>query len=174
MLEQERAYKKQLKKSLIQTPELRQMNKIDRQIAKILSQNARAPFSTIAKKLNISTSHTIKTYKKLIEKKYFLGSSITIDPRTLGYKANAMVYIQRSVATNIIDVQKNILNFPNVITLVKTLGEWDELAIIPLTTFDELFEIEKEFATIKGIKRIDIKVNPAFPLWPFDWFAPHL
>ena len=85
-----------------------------------------------------------------------------------------MVYIKRSVATNIIDVQKNILNFPNVITLVKTLGEWDELAIIPLTTFDELFEIEKEFATIKGIKRIAIKVNPAFPLWPFDWFAPHL
>jgi Lrp/AsnC family transcriptional regulator for asnA, asnC and gidA len=174
MLEQERAAKEQLKKPLSQTPELQRMSNIDRQIAKILSQNARTPFSVIAKELNISTSHAIKTYKKLIEKKYFLGSSITIDPRKLGYKANAMIYIKRSVATNITDFQKSILNVPNVITLVKTLGEWDKLAIIPLNTFEELFDIEKEFATIKGIKKIEVKINPPFAHWPFDFLAPHL
>lgn len=174
MLEQERAAEKQLKRPLIQTPELQQMTRIDRQIAKILSQNARTPFSAIAKEINISTSHTIKTYKKLIEKKCFLGSSITIDPRKLGYKANAMIYIKRSLAINITDIQKSILKVPNVITLVKTLGEWDKFAIIPLTAFEELFEIEKEFATIKGIKKIEIRINPPFTNWPFDFLAPHL
>ena len=125
------------------------MNNIDLQIAKRLSQNARTPFSAIAKELNISTSHAIKKYKKLIEKKYFLRSSITIDPRKLGYKANTMIYIKRSLATKIADIEKRILNFPNVIKLVKTLGEWDMLAIIPLTVFEELFEIEKNLQPSK-------------------------
>jgi len=45
-----------LKKCFIQTPELEQKNKIDREIARMLSQNARVPFSTVTKKVKISTS----------------------------------------------------------------------------------------------------------------------
>jgi DNA-binding Lrp family transcriptional regulator len=171
---QERAAENQLKKSLIQTSELKQMNKIDRQITKILSQNSRTPFSAIAKKVNMSTSHTIKTYKKLVDKRYFLSSSITIDTRKLGYKANAMIYIKRSLPTKIADIHRRVLMLPNVITLVRILGEWDMLAVIPLTAFEELFEIEKTFSSIKGIEKIQIKINPPFQHWPFDFFAPLL
>ncbi len=98
------------KKCFIQTPELEQMDKIDREIAKTLSQNARTPFSAIAKKLKTSTSQVIKKYKKLKENNFFLRSSITVDPKKLGYRANAMIHKDSNWHKNYRYPQKNSEN----------------------------------------------------------------
>lgn len=174
VIAQEKAAENQFKKRFIQTPRLMHMNKIDREIAKMLSQNARIPFSTIAKKLNISTSHVIKKYKNLRESGLFLRSSITVDPKKLGYQANAMIYITTALGTKIVDLHKRILKIPNLIILGKIIGECDWLAIVPVATFEELFEIKEHFRKIDGIEKIQINTNPPFPNWPFNFFAPLL
>ena len=163
-----------LEKSFIQTPELEQMNKVDREIAGILAQDARTPFSTIAKKVKVSTSQVIKKYKKLKENRFFLRSSITIDPKKLGYKANAMVYIKTALGTNVSDIHTRILGIPNVIILGKIIGECDLLAVVPVTSFEELFEVDKQFREIDGVEKVQVNANPPFPSWPFDFFAPLL
>jgi DNA-binding Lrp family transcriptional regulator len=158
-------------KDFIRTPELDRMDKIDREIARMLSQNARVPFSTIAKKVKISTSQVIKKYNKLKEKRLLLKSSITIDPRKLGYQANAMVYIKTGLGTKIVDIHKRILKIPNVIILGKILGECDLLAVVPVASFEELFELDGYFREIDGIEKVRINTNPPFSSWPFNFFA---
>jgi DNA-binding Lrp family transcriptional regulator len=118
------------------------MNKTDREIARTLAQNARIPFSTIAKKVKISTSQVIKKYNSLKENRLFLKSSITVDPKKLGYQANAMIFIKTALGTKIVHIHKRILEIPNVITLGKIMGECDMLAIVPVATFEELFDID--------------------------------
>lgn len=161
-------------KCFIQTPELEQMDKIDREIARILSKNARTPFSRIAKKVKISTSQVIKRYKNMKENGVFLKSSITIDPKKLGYQANAMIYIKTALGTKFVDIHKKILRIPNVIMLGKVMGECDLLAIIPVRTFEDLFGIEKQLRGVDGIERFHINTNPPFSSWPFNFFAPLL
>lgn len=162
---------KPLRKDFFQTPELQQMSNVDRQIAKMLSHNARTPFSVIAKKLNLSTSHVIKKYQKLRKKGLFIRSSISLDLQKLGYQANAMIFITIEPGTSFVDLQKQLLKIPNLITLMKTIGKCDLLAVVPLMTFTELFELETMFLTVKGIKKAHININPPFRQWPFNYFA---
>jgi Lrp/AsnC family transcriptional regulator for asnA, asnC and gidA len=162
------------KKHFIQTPELEQMDKVDRQIAGILAHDARTPFSTIAKKVKISTSQVIKKYKNLKEDGFFLRSSITVDMKKLGYKANAMIYIKTALGTKVVDIHERILRIPNVIVLGKIIGECDLLAAVPVTSFEELFALDGQFREVKGVETVQINANPPFPSWPFDFFAPLL
>jgi DNA-binding Lrp family transcriptional regulator len=162
------------KKSFMQTPELEQMNKIDREIARMLSQDARVPFSTVAKKVKISTSQVIKKYRSLKENRLFLKSSITVDPKKLGYQANAMIYIKTALGTKVVDIHKRILGIPNVIMLGKVVGECDLLAIVPVASFEELFELDRQFRKVGGIEKVQVNTNPPFPNWPFNFFAPLL
>ncbi|MEJ2242886.1 MAG: hypothetical protein P8Y18_12225, partial [Candidatus Bathyarchaeota archaeon] len=66
---------------------------------------------------------------------------------------------------------KKINEFPNVIILVRVMGEFDILTVIALRGFSELFKIEKQFRTMKGIRKVQINVNPPFFQWPINFFA---
>jgi len=92
------------KKQLVRPLQLTQMKKTDREIAKILANNARTPFSSIAKQLNRSTAYVINRYSKLKDEGLFIRSTITLNQKKLGYQANAMVYITTRVGTKITDV----------------------------------------------------------------------
>lgn len=160
-----------LTKKFVEPAELQQMSKVDRQIAKMLSENARTPFSFISKQLGLSTSNVIKKYNNMKEKGMFLRSTITLDLEKLGYKANAMIYLKIAIGTDFVSLQKELLAIPNLIILVKTIGEADLLAIVPLATFDELFNLEATFREMKGIQVVKINVNPTFYEWPFNYFS---
>ena len=148
------------------------MDKVDREIAKIMPHNARVPLNYIAKKLNKSTSYIISRYDKLRESRLFAGSSIRVNLKKLGYPANAMVYVTTSIGTKISDVHRCILKVPNVIILVKIIGDCDLMAVVPLRSFKDLFELEKRFRAIEGIEKIQINVNPPFVAYPVSFFTP--
>ncbi len=50
----------------------------------------------------------------------------------------------------------------------------DLLAIVPVASFEELFEIDKQFREIDRVEKIQVNTNPPFPSWPFNLFAPLL
>jgi DNA-binding Lrp family transcriptional regulator len=170
-LKQEPLHPQLRNKTYVHPPEMQQISNVDRQIAKMLSEDARTPFSSIAKKLNLSTSHIIKKYQKLKKRELFLRSTVTLDLRKLGYKANAMIYLKIEIGTDFAQLQKQLLAIPNLIILVKTIGESDMLAITPIATFEDLFKIEAKFRNIKGVNVVQINVNPTFQQWPFNYFA---
>ncbi|WNZ28763.1 MAG: Lrp/AsnC family transcriptional regulator [Candidatus Bathyarchaeota archaeon] len=159
------------KKQLFRPVQLTKMKKTDREIAKILTNDARTPFSYIANHLNKSTAFVINRYAKLKEKGLFIRSSITLDLKKLGYQANAMVYITAKIGTKISDVHRAASEIPNVISLTKIIGSCDMLAIIPLASFTDLFTIEKQLRTINGIEKIQININPPFTKWPANMFG---
>ncbi len=78
----------------------------------------------------------------------------------------------KTVGPKIMGIHKRILEIPNVIVLTKIIGEWDLLAIIPLASFKDLFEIEKQLGAISGIEKFQIKINPQFPKWPINFSIP--
>jgi Lrp/AsnC family transcriptional regulator for asnA, asnC and gidA len=160
-----------LHKPFIETKELKQIPPIDRIIAKMLSENARISFSTIAKKLNVSTSHVIKRYNTLKKKNFFLRSTITLNLQKLGYKGVAMIHFNVEMRTDFSEIQKKILNIPNLIVLVKTIGETDMFAIVPIASFEEFFKLKGILQTTKGIEAIKIDLTPTDLEWPHNYFA---
>lgn len=169
---QEKISEELVKNHLIQTPQLMQMETIDLKIANILSQNARTPFSSIAKKFNKSTAYIIERYKKLEERGFFIKSSITVDLEKLGYPANALFFIKIRGGTEHTEIRKQILEIPNVIVLARLIGDYDKLAMIPLESFKVLFETQKRFGTIEGIEDFQIKIISQFSKWPINFTIP--
>lgn len=152
---------------LIQTPQLKQIDKLDLDLAKDLSKNSRTPFSHIAKRLNISTAYVIERYNRLKESGFIVRSCITVNLGKIGYPALATIYL-RTGGTKLMDTYNRIFAIPNVIVLSKVIGEWDLFVLIPLAAFKDLFEIRRRFETINGIEKVQIKVIPSPPRWPMD------
>jgi Lrp/AsnC family transcriptional regulator for asnA, asnC and gidA len=147
------------------------LDKTDRQIAKILAQNSRIPFTKIAKELNISTKNVIQRYKKLREN-VLTSSTITLNLKKLGYNAAAHILIKVANRSKIPEVLNNLLQIPNVITVMEVFGgECDLFPIIVLRDYEELFRSKKQINKIQNIEHSDIILVKPYYAWPLNLFA---
>ena len=144
------------------------IDKTDRQIAKILSQNARTPFTKIAKQLNISTKNVIQRYNKLREN-VLTSSTITINLKKLGYNAAAHILIKVANRSKIPEVLTKLLQIPNLITLMEVFGgEYDLFPIIVLRDYEELFGLKEQMNKIQNIEHSDIILAKPYYAWPLN------
>ena len=61
------------------------MDEIDREIIRILSKDARTPFSRIGKMLGIGTDTVFRRFKKLQQDDIIQGCSVVLDSRSCGF-----------------------------------------------------------------------------------------
>jgi len=70
---------------------MEKIDKLDRKILEIISQNARIPFKDVAEICNVSRAAIHQRVQKMIEMKVIVGSGYHINPSVLGY--NTCTYI---------------------------------------------------------------------------------
>jgi Lrp/AsnC family transcriptional regulator for asnA, asnC and gidA len=70
---------------------MEKIDKLDRKILEIISQNARIPFKDVAEVCNVSRAAIHQRVQKMIEMKVIIGSGYHVNPRVLGY--NTCTYI---------------------------------------------------------------------------------
>jgi Lrp/AsnC family transcriptional regulator, regulator for asnA, asnC and gidA len=147
------------------------IDKTDRQIAKILSQNSRTPFTKIAEELNISTKSVILRYNKL-RGTVLASSTITVNLKKLGYNAMAHLLIKAANRSKTPEILAKMLQIPNLITALELVGgEYDLFPIIVLRDYEELFRLKEQISTIQGIEQSDIILSEPYYAWPLNLFA---
>lgn len=150
------------KKQVTQTLEL---DNIDLEIIRLLSQNSRVSFRKLAKKLGVTTKTVIQRYKNL-RNNVLLSTTITLNLRKLGYVCNAIFCIKVVSQHKITSMVERIIQLPNVISVIRCVGGIDVLAIAPLANFAQLFKIKKEIAKITDIKNLEILLEKTYSTWP--------
>jgi len=70
---------------------MEKIDRLDRKILEIISQNARIPFKDVAEVCNVSRAAIHQRVQKMIEMKVIVGSGYHINPSVLGY--NTCTYI---------------------------------------------------------------------------------
>lgn len=148
------------------------MDKTDIEITKILSKNARTPFREIAKQLGISPQMVIRRYKKLKETT-FAYSSVTVNFEKLGFKASAAfsLKITKEKQGEIGRIYEKITSFPNVIVANKTLGTIDMFCLVPVRSFEEIFEFQNRLSEIEGIEEIEMTIYKPHKNWPRQLYS---
>lgn len=146
------------------------LDNIDCEITKVLSQNARLPFSSIAKMLNISTKSVIQRYKRL-RKNVLTISTITVDLKLLGYNALCHVFVKTADLSKMPEIQFKILQIPNTLLLVRLIGIYDLKALIAIDNFESLFNLPSQLYSIKGIEFFEIYPFKPFKSWPLNIFS---
>ncbi len=141
----------------------------DRQIARILTVNARIPFKKIAEQLGISTKNVIQRYKRL-QGHLLTLSTVTVDLNKLGYNAMAHNFIKVANRSKMPEIYAQVLKIPNVIVVVRLIGTYDLFAIAALEDFEDEFRLRADLRKIQDIEKTDTYLNPTFKAYPLNIF----
>ncbi len=147
-----------------------ELDQKDRQIARILTSNARIPFKKIAEELGISTKNVIQRYKRL-QGNLLTLSSVTVDLNQLGYNAMAHNFIKVGNRSKMPEVYAQVLKIPNVIVAIRLIGTYDLLVIAVLETFEDEFNLRASLRRIQDIEKTDTFLNPNFKAHPLNIFS---
>ena len=145
------------------------MDEIDLKIAKILTDNARMPFSQIAEQLGISTKKVINRYQKM--KGLLSYSTITLNLEKLGYIGQAIIRIKISYKHNLDEIFEKISNTQNVIVSLKHYGPFELTAIVPFKDLDHLSQLHDVISKIEGIKELNIQIQKTYNHWPPNMYS---
>ena len=132
------------------------MDKLDFDIIRILLKNSRIPFSKISKELGVSTDTIIRRYNKLKETGA-IKATINVNIFKIGYGVRVWYMISLMNQTEISKTISEITKIPDVIRVIKSVGDYDLLIIAAVKDFKHMFEIGREMKKIKGILKIEAR-----------------
>ena len=73
---------------------MEKIDKLDRQILEIISQNARIPFRDVAEKCGVSRAAIHQRVQRMIENEVIIGSGYHVNPKVLGFSTSAYIGVK--------------------------------------------------------------------------------
>ncbi|MEM0027759.1 MAG: HTH-type transcriptional regulator LysM [Ignisphaera sp.] len=124
------------------------LDDLDLKLLKLLKENARTPYSRLAKELGISESAVRKRISKLV--KTGIIKKMTIEYE-LENEVKAIILVKTQPPIPVPEVSKNILKIPGVEAVYELTGEYDILAIIRASGVEMINKFIDEIRTIPGV-----------------------
>ena len=132
------------------------IDEIDLKIADILAEDGRISMEAIGKKIDISAELARKKYEKLRDNG-LLKITIQINLKKIGYTAMCIFFTVIS-GENSLSIIQQISKIPEVISIMKTTGDYDLQIYAIVQNIDQLLFIQEEISKIKGINKIELEL----------------
>lgn len=137
-----------------------EFDNVDKQILTLLAEDARKPYSEIAKEILVSPGTVHVRMRKMEEAGVVKGATLLLDNKLLGYDLRAFigVYLRKgSTYSSIIDQLKAI---PEIIEAHYTTGVYSIFAKIACKNTDHLREVlNVKIQGIEGIQRTETIIS---------------
>jgi DNA-binding Lrp family transcriptional regulator len=145
------------------------IDKIDQKIADKLAENGRISMAALGKEIGISPSSAKKRYEKL-KNDGSLKVTIQVNPNKIGYHALCVFFTVTSAEELTIIIEK-ISSIPDIISIMKTTGDYDLEIYAMVQDLDRLLSIQEEIGKIRGITKIHIELLRFDERW-IKWPTP--
>jgi Lrp/AsnC family transcriptional regulator, leucine-responsive regulatory protein len=99
------------------------INEIDREIVRILQENARTSNAEIARHLGMAPSAILERIRKLEERGVIRGYSALIDPEAMGLGVTAFVFVRSSERGGALTTSAQLADLPEVQEIHHVAGE---------------------------------------------------
>ena len=141
-------------------------DRVDQKIADKLSENGRVPMEFLGKEVGITPETAKRRYEKL-KKNGLLKVTIQVNPTKIGYQA-LCVFFTITSCENTFSIIKRISRIPDIISIMKTTGDYDLQIYAMIQDLDQLLSIQEELGKIPGIMRMDSEILrlDRFQKWP--------
>lgn len=120
---------------------MEKIDKLDRKILEIISQNARIPFKDVAEVCGVSRAAIHQRVQKMIEMKVIIGSGYHINPRVLGYNTCTYIGVVLEKGSMYKDVVPEIEKIPEVVECHFTTGPYTMLIRLYAKDNEHLMEL---------------------------------
>ena len=101
------------------------LDKLDRQILKLIADDARIPFLEVARACNVSGAAIHQRIQKLTALGILKGSQFIIDPERIGYETCAYIGLNLKNPESFDKVVEELKNIPEVVECHYTTGNYD-------------------------------------------------
>ena len=129
------------------------LDAIDRQILRILQQDARTPNNEIAKQVGIVPSATSERIRKLVERGVIRGYDGRLNPQALGYNLVAFIYVRTDEPVNTRLAGDELAAIPEVQEVHNVAGEDCYLVKVRVKDTEMLGRFLREkIGVIKSVK----------------------
>lgn len=134
------------------------LDEIDHQILDILIENARTPFTDIAKQLLVSAGTIHVRVKKMEDEGIIQGSTLTLNYEKMGYSfiAHVGVFLEKTSMTQ--SVIQNLTKIPNVTVAYVTAGKYNIFCKVRSKGTNDAKEIIYQIDEIPGVSRTETMI----------------
>jgi len=101
------------------------LDRLDRQILKLISADARIPFLEVARACNVSGAAIHQRIQKLTNLGVLKGSQFLIDPEKIGYETCAFIGLNLKNPETFDEVVEKLKEMPEVVECHYTTGDYD-------------------------------------------------
>ncbi|MCR5711335.1 MAG: Lrp/AsnC ligand binding domain-containing protein, partial [Prevotella sp.] len=101
------------------------LDKLDKQILKLVSEDARIPFLEVARFCNVSGAAIHQRIQKLTNMGILKGSCFVIDPEKMGYETCAFIGLNLKNPESFDTVVEKLKTIPEVVECHYTTGDYD-------------------------------------------------
>lgn len=135
------------------------IDKLDRQILSVLMEDAKTPYTDIAKKLYVSGGTIHVRMKKLEQMGIVKSASLDVDYTKLGYDICAFLGIYLDKSSLYTNVSKDLKSIPEVVSAHYTTGLYNIFAKIICQDTDHLRTVLNKIQRIEGIQRTETFIS---------------
>lgn len=135
------------------------LDEIDHQILDILIENARTPFTDIAKKLLVSAGTIHVRVKKMEDEGVIKGSTLTLNYEKMGYTfiAHVGIYLEKTSMTQ--SVLEDLRKIPNVTVAYVTAGKYNIFCKVRAKGTNDAKEIIYQIDDVNGVSRTETMIS---------------
>ena len=135
------------------------LDSLDRQILKLISQDARIPFLEVARACNVSGAAIHQRVAKLTNLGIIKGSQFIIDPEKIGYETCAYMGLYLKDPENFDHVVEELKKIPEVVECHYTTGGFDMFIKIYAVNNHHLLEIIHDKLQPLGLSRSETIIS---------------
>lgn len=128
------------------------IDQVDLQILKILQEDSKQSYRKLATRTHLTGVNTAARIKNLEEKGILKGYSAVLDPVKLGYDLTAVIFVQTE-GGYLKDLENELSQMVNVITIYEITGDFDVVAIVKLKDRESLNTLLKNLLVTPHIKK---------------------
>ena len=138
-----------------------QLDRIDKDILRILQNNARISNADLAEKVNLSPTPCLRRVKRLEESRYIKSYATELDHDKLGLAISAIVLVQldANTAENGKAFERDIQTLPQVLECLVLTGKYDYLLRVvekSLSGYEHF--VKNKLANVAHIDRLDTTI----------------
>ncbi|MEW6329473.1 MAG: Lrp/AsnC family transcriptional regulator [Candidatus Micrarchaeota archaeon] len=128
------------------------LDEVDKSILRFLSEDARASYREIAKKLKLSPSTPFFRVRKMRKEKVLLGFAPLINFEKLGWDFT-IITLLKVHGGHLEEVEEAIAKIPNVYAVYDITGDWDALLVAKFRSRAELNKFVKSLLSMPHVER---------------------
>jgi Lrp/AsnC family transcriptional regulator for asnA, asnC and gidA len=142
------------------SPENLHLDGLDKQILRMLMEDARKPILEIARAVGISGAAIHQRLRKLEKSGVLSGSQFIVNPKVLGYSTMAYIGIYLDKAMSNPYAVKQLEKIPEVLECHYTTGNWSILIKVLCRDNEHLMQLlNQKIQQIEGVSRTETFIS---------------